>query len=263
MAGRSLSKVLLFHWKAEDAGHRIEALGKARYEALYDWRSRPPKRSEITASGAVAAVIDLSRLPSHGRYVAAWLRGSRQTRHLPLVFVDGDPEKVKTVRQHIPDAVYTSAARVGEALKKALRNPPAEPVIPRGMMETAPGRTTAQKLGIREGAVVRVIDPPANYARAVGDLPKAAVFAEDGAAPAAVSLWFVDQPDAYRAALKVMRRLAASTRLWIVWRKGRRDGLNGNVIREGALSVGLVDYKICSLDAAWSGMAFAVKKERR
>lgn len=33
-------------------------------------------------------------------------------------------------------------------------------------------------------------------------------------------------------------------------------------MRERALAMGLVDYKICSLDGLWSGMAFAVKKTR-
>ena len=263
MAAGKLSKVLLFHAKTEEAAALIVALRKAGYQVLYDWQSRPPKRSEILASGAVAAVIDLSRLPSHGRYVAAWLREAKSTRHLPLVFVDGDPEKVDVARRQIPDAVYTSAGRIGEALKKALRNAPVDPVIPRGMMDAAPERTTAQKLGIREGALVRVIDPPVDYTHVIGKLPEGAAFDEEGSGVAAVSLWFVDQPDAYGMALRSMRRLAASTRLWIVWRKGRSDGLNGILIREGALSVGLVDYKICSLDAAWSGMAFAVKKEWR
>jgi hypothetical protein len=34
-------------------------------------------------------------------------------------------------------------------------------------------------------------------------------------------------------------------------------------VREVALAVGLVDYKICSLDGVWSGMLFAVKKAQR
>jgi hypothetical protein len=38
--------------------------------------------------------------------------------------------------------------------------------------------------------------------------------------------------------------------------------LNGQVIRESANSVGLVDYKICSVNQTWSGMVFTVKKAR-
>jgi hypothetical protein len=50
--------------------------------------------------------------------------------------------------------------------------------------------------------------------------------------------------------------------LWILWPKGRKDGLNGNIIRQGAIDVGLVDYKICSVNESWSAMVFTVKKTR-
>jgi hypothetical protein len=77
-----------------------------------------------------------------------------------------------------------------------------------------------------------------------------------------VTLWFVHDPGEYEAALPSRRALAAHGRFWIVWQKGRRDGPNGNFVRGRALAMGLVDYKICSLDGIWSGMAFAVKKAR-
>jgi hypothetical protein len=40
------------------------------------------------------------------------------------------------------------------------------------------------------------------------------------------------------------------------------DQLDGGLIRRAAIDVGLVDYKICSVDATWSGMVFAVKKAK-
>ncbi len=51
-----------------------------------------------------ALVIDLSRMPSHGREVAVYLRGTKSTRHIPLVFVDGGEEKVAKIRELMPDA---------------------------------------------------------------------------------------------------------------------------------------------------------------
>ena len=46
-------------------------------------------------------------------------------------------------------------------------------------METAPGRTAAQKMGIREGTVVGLIDPPVDYLKVLGELPEGAVMEED------------------------------------------------------------------------------------
>jgi hypothetical protein len=48
--------------------------------------------------------------------------------------------------------------------------------------------------------------------------------------------------------------------LWIVWPKkasGIRTDLGENGIRNFGLERGWVDYKICAVDATWSGLQFA------
>jgi hypothetical protein len=259
---RAMRRVRLFHWNSKEAAALMTNLRAAGFEAVYNAETQSPSVRELKESGAVAVVVDLSRLPSHGKYVGAWVRGSKSTRHLPLVFVGGEAEKVEVIREQIPDAVYSSVAGVGAALKKAIVRPPRNPVVPRQMMETAPGRTAAQKMGIREGSVVGLIDPPADYVKVLGVLPDGVVLGEDSRQACPVTVWFVHDPGEYEAALASRRLLAAKSRLWIVWQRGRRDGLNGNFVREAALAMGLVDYKICSLDGVWTGMVFAVKKAR-
>jgi len=258
----TMQRVRLFHSKSEEAKPLIAKLRGAGYEVIYNAQTQSPSVREMKQSEVVAVVIDLSRLPSHGRYVGAWMRGSKSTRHLPLVFVGGAEEKVAAVREHLPDAMYTSIAGVAAALKKAIATPPRDPVIPRQMMETAAGRTAAQKLGIREDSLVRLIDPPADYLKVLGELPEGVVLEENPQHSCPVTLWFVHDPQEYETALPSRRVLAARGRLWIVWQKGRRDGLNGSFVRGRALAMGLIDYKICSLDGVWSGMVFTVKKAR-
>jgi hypothetical protein len=256
-----LPRVRLYHWNAKEAGPLIAKLRAAGYEVVHNPEARASTR-ELKESGAAAVVIDLSRMPSHGKYVGAWLRGSKSTRHIPLVFVGGEAEKVAAIKKLMPDAVYASVAGVGGAVKKAIARPPREPMVPRQMMESTPGRTAAQKMGIREGNVVGLIDPPADYLKVIGELPEGAVLEEDSGRACPITIWFVHDVGEYEAALPSRRALAARSRLWIVWQKGRRDGLNGNFVRERALAMGLVDYKICSLDGVWSGMVFTVKKAR-
>lgn len=99
-----------------------------------------------------AFVIDLSRMPSHGREVAAFFRGQKATRHIPIVFVGGAPEKVEAIRKLLPDARYTTSGRLPSTLRAALANRPASPVVPAQMMARYTSRSAAQKLGIREGA---------------------------------------------------------------------------------------------------------------
>ena len=63
-----------------------------------------------------------------------------------------------------------------------------------------------------------------------------------------------------------MRKRAATSRLWIIYRKRRAgrspSGLTQGFIREAALSVGLVDYKVCSVNEIWTGLLFTRKKQR-
>ena len=207
-------------------------------------------------SGALAVVIDLSRLPSHGRAVAAWLRGSKSTRQIPIVFVGGDASKVDALKKEIPDAVFTTLPHAVLAVRKAVESPRnLNPVTPAQMMAST--RSTAQKLGIAAGTRVRLIDPPSNYENVLGELPEGVQFHEDGACP--VTLWFVRERGEFAAGLARRRGLAVGSKFWIVWKKGQAN-FNGNAVRQTALAMGLVDYKICSLDAVWSGILFAVKK---
>jgi hypothetical protein len=36
--------------------------------------------------------------------------------------------------------------------------------------------------------------------------------------------------------------------------------LNENVVRDAGLGAGLVDYKVCSIDSAWSALKFAHRR---
>ena len=253
-----MSRLRLFHWKAAEAAPLIAALEAAGHSVEY--REAAASYREARDSPPDAIVIDLSRLPSHGREVAIALRGSKSTRHVPIVFAGGDPAKVEGVRRVLPDATYTSATRLVATLRRV--KPVADPVRPVQMMDRYAGRTTAQKLGIGKGAAVAVVDPPPDYARAIGKLPEGAWFEEDATEDCKLTLWFAHDPAGFQAALPKMRKVAAKSRLWILWPKGRKDGLNGNIVRQGAIDVGLVDYKICSVNKAWSAMVFTVKKAR-
>ena len=258
-----MARVRVIHWKANEAAALLSVLRAAGHTVEYGEQLDPAAFRAIRQSPPDAIVIDLSRCPSHGREVATFLRGHKATRQVPLVFVDGEPVKVETVRTVLPDAVYASATRLCSALGEALAKQPANPVVPVQMMDRYAGRSAAQKLGIGEGATAALIDPPRNYAMVIGTLPAGASLEETPAVPCPVTLWFVSDAEACRAALPHMRRLAARTRLWVLWPKlaaGKHSGVTQQFLRESAAAVGLVDYKICSVDETWSAMLFARRK---
>jgi hypothetical protein len=259
-----MPRVRLFHWRADEAKPLIAALRAGGYTVDYPGDKANSWRS-LRESPPLAAVIDLTRVPSHGRYVAAEIRATKSIRHIPIVFVDGDPDKVDSIRKVLPDAVYTSRARVASALKRV--KPLADPVAAPRMMNRT-DRTAAEKLGIKAGARVALIDPPADYLRVLGRLPKDASLEEEPEETLPLTLWFVRDPEAYRAGLGGIRKRALTSRIWIIYPKqqarrpshSERSGITQSFVRESALAVGLVDYKICSVNEVWTGLLFTRKK---
>jgi hypothetical protein len=98
--------------------------------------------------------------------------------------------------------------------------------------------------------------------KVLGELPAGVTVAEDDAPGAAVTLCFVGDLNELRQTVSKARTAASTTRLWILWRKGQsaRNGVSERHVREQALAVGLVDYKICSVNPVWSGLLFAPKR---
>jgi CheY-like chemotaxis protein len=240
-----MPRVRVIHWRAGEAAALIEACRGAGFEVEYLERDGGAICRAIRANPPDVVVIDLTRLPSHGKEVAVWLRGAKSTRDIPIVFVGGDPLKV---------------AKVAAAIKRPARR--ASAVSPPGTMERAREKSAAQKLGIAAGSAVACIEPPRDFPELLGELPDSVDFREDDDAP--ITLWFVHDREGLLENLRRMRTMAPRTRLWLLWRKGASVSSSAEVtqnsVREMAREVGLVDYKICSVDQRWSDMLFTRKK---
>ncbi len=255
-----MARVRIIHWRAAEAGPLVEACRACGHEVEYDDTPFPALAKSIRHNQPDALVIDLTRLPSHGREVAMAIRRTKYSRHIPIVFVDGEPEKVEAVRKQLPDATFATRKQLCSRIKAACANPVANPVAPPSVMERYGSRTKAQKLGIREGSTVAVMDPPRDYETVLGDLGEGVELVENPASIHPVTLWFVRDPEAFLAALRRMRAIAHKTRLWVIRPKGQKSLLNENFLRGAANEVGLVDYKICAIDDHWTGIVFARRK---
>jgi hypothetical protein len=255
-----VQRVRIIHWRAAESGPLIEACRAGGFEVEYDDVPFPALAKHIRHNQPDALVIDLTRLPSHGREVAMAIRRTKFSRHIPIVFVDGEPEKVAMVRSQIPDATFATRKQLCARIKAAIAHPVANPITPPGVMERYGSRTKAQKLGIKPGTTVAVIDPPRDYETVLGDLGEGVEIVENPASVHPVTLWFMRDPDAVLASLRRMRAIADKTRLWVVRPKGPKSQLNENFLREACNEVALVDYKICAVNEHWTGIVFARRK---
>ncbi len=261
-----MARVLLVHWHASEAKERLPRLRAAGHSAtsysehggagLQRYRTRPPD----------AVVIDLSRLPSHGRAVATWLRQHKATRMVPILFVGGDRDKVARTRKELPDATYTSWRAIAGALERALASPPSRPIVP-GTMAGYSGTPLPKKLGIREGSVVALLGAPPRFAETLGKVPAGVTFRRQARGKADLVMLFAGSVADLHGRLGAARRtIADGGSLWIAWPKkasGVSTDLSEQAVRSAGLGCGLVDFKICAIDGTWSGLRFAVRNRTR
>src|SRR5579871_2981306 len=101
-----MARVRLFHWNPDEASPILDILRGGKFEVDYEAEFSPRIMRAVRDNPPDAVVIDLSRLPSHGREVATAMRGHKRMRAIPILFLGGAPEKVAIVRGKLPDAAY-------------------------------------------------------------------------------------------------------------------------------------------------------------
>jgi CheY-like chemotaxis protein len=172
-------RVRLFHTRASEAAPTVAALHAAGCQVDYEDESVTVALRACRASPPDVVVIDLSRLPSHGKEIAIALRQSPATRHLPIVFCGGAADKVAGIRELLPDASFCDLAKLAACARKAASAPPRKAVVPPAMMDRYASRTAAQKLGVKPDSTVGLIGAPRDYKQILGPLPPGILFSED------------------------------------------------------------------------------------
>lgn len=258
-----MQRVRLIHWNASEAEIRAGQLQKMGYEVDGGSLDAASLRA-LYGNPPDAVVIDLSRAPAQGRDVGVGLRMRKATRHVPLVFVEGDPRKVDRVRELLPDAVYATWADLGPALAGAMAHPPAKPIVPASALAGYSGTPLPKKLGIKAGSIVALTGAPEGFEGTLGDLPERTMLHR---APAAargarrdLTLWFITSRADLDRDLPQMKAHATGGGLWICWPKkasGLANDLSQNIVRQAGLDAGLVDFKVCAIDQIWSGLRFS------
>ncbi len=260
-----MPRIYFVHWNAEEAAIKASYLRKAGFDVRYEPPS-PAVFREIRNEAPDLFLIDLSRLPSQGRDVALNLRQSKATRFVPIVFVDGLPEKIAVVRKNLPDAIYADWDSIKSALKKALSHPPTNPVVPSSAMAGYADAPLVKKLGIKADSIVALIDAPPEFKTMLGKLPDGVRFINDLDKERNLTIWFVKYEKALRNQIKkASSAMGDKSGLWIAWPKkaaGGKFDLTQNIVRKIGLDAGLVDYKICSIDETWSGLKFRLRNRK-
>ncbi len=124
-----------------------------------------------------------------------------------------------------------------------------------------------KKLGLKPGMRVLFVDPPSHYARLIGALPAGVDVRPAPEAGLDFVHAFCTEADALDVLFPMLKaHLAERGTLWISWPKKTSPlsaSLDGNGVREIGLRHGLVDVKVCAVDADWSGLKFVYRTKDR
>jgi hypothetical protein len=129
------------------------------------------------------------------------------------------------------------------------------------------GKSIVQKLGIKPGFRIFVEGAPADYGDIIGQLPAGVTAASRPKAPLDMVHLFATESAGLASRLRRYRdAIAPDGMVWVSWPKkssGVATDLSDVMVRDTALALGLVDVKVCAIDATWSALKFVIPKDQR
>jgi hypothetical protein len=129
------------------------------------------------------------------------------------------------------------------------------------------GTPLAKKLSLKDGMRVWRDGMPASVA---DEIAAEGLQLDLLAAPAApidaAHIFITDRADLDSRLSELLRHLNPHGFIWVSWPKKAskvQTDITEDTIREVALPMGLVDVKVCAIDATWSALKLMIRKELR
>jgi hypothetical protein len=130
------------------------------------------------------------------------------------------------------------------------------------------GTPLPRKLGIKPGHKLLLLGAPDRFAEeTLGELPEDVAVGRRAAGKADVLVSFhTERRDLERRLPALRAAMVPAAGLWIAWPKKASKvptDITEDVVREVALPTGLVDNKVCAIDATWSGLRLVIRLSER
>ena len=129
------------------------------------------------------------------------------------------------------------------------------------------GTPLVKKLGIKTNSRLFAKNPPENYADLIAPLPEnVKILRRLTRDLDMIHLFVTSRADLAAYVPIYMNYIKQDGMIWVSWPKKASKvptDVTEDVIREVALPLGLVDVKVCAVDATWSGLKLVIRKENR
>lgn len=147
-------------------------------------------------------------------------------------------------------------------LRRANANPSA---APSSRLAGYSGTPLPKKLGIKPDSTTALVGAPQGFRKTLGGLPEGARLQNEFRGEEDLAIWFVRSRAELTRGMKPMAGRRDQGKLWIAWPK-KTSKLTADLgeadVREAGLAAGLVDFKVCAIDADWSGLLFTRRKAK-
>ncbi len=128
-------------------------------------------------------------------------------------------------------------------------------------------RSLVDKLGIKPGTRIAILNAPRGYRGTLGSLPPGVVIVSAARGTFPFIQFFTRSRSLLQTKLgMLLRALEPDGALWISWPKkasGVATDMTEDVVREIALPTGLVDVKVAAVDDVWSGLKLVRRLKNR
>ncbi len=121
------------------------------------------------------------------------------------------------------------------------------------------GTPLVTKLGIKPGTTLALLGAPPTFRDLLVGLPDDVTMSARQANTPELTIWFVTTRRDLDGRFPIVAAEMGQG-LWVAWPKkasGVATDLTEDIIRNTGLPLGIVDYKVCAIDATWSGLKFA------
>ena len=129
------------------------------------------------------------------------------------------------------------------------------------------GTPLAKKLGIKEGFVIGLINAPLYYYELFTDFPiKVVESVHRKELKDLIHFFTKDAKELNKLLPQLKKQMVANGMIWVSWPKKAAKiptDVTEDLIRNYALSIGLVDIKVCAVDEVWSGLKLVIPVKDR
>ena len=124
----------------------------------------------------------------------------------------------------------------------------------------------AKKLGLKAGFIIKLVKPPDHYFELFTDLPEEIDINQDRKSGKDFIHLFAKNAIDISGLRDLKSELKQTGMIWVSWPKKSshlQTDITEKIVRDKALKTGLVDIKVCAVDATWSALKLVIPVKNR